>query len=149
MTGPDLDTALLLCATALARAREDAALVSVAVVDGGGNLVAFVRADGAEIAGPTLAVDKAYTAVAHRVSTSELAQLSAPGGELQGLASAGGGRYICFGGGVPLWSNNRVVGAVGVSGGTVTQDVACAKAAAKLWTSAESSPRSGLLERMG
>jgi uncharacterized protein GlcG (DUF336 family) len=130
---PDLDTALALCATALATATELGALVSVAVVDGGGNLVAFARMDGAEIAGPTLAVDKAYTAVAHRVDTGELGVLAAPGGPLQGLASAAGGRYICFGGGMPLWAGGRVVGGVGVSGGTVEQDVACAKAATDHW----------------
>ncbi|GAA3386117.1 GlcG/HbpS family heme-binding protein [Cryptosporangium minutisporangium] len=130
---PDLDTALLLCAASLACARDVGALVSVAVVDGGGNLVAFVRMDGAEIAGPTLAVDKAYTAVAHRVATDVLGVLAGPGGPLQGLASAAGGRYVCFGGGKPLWSGGRVVGGVGVSGGTVEQDVACAKAAADKW----------------
>ncbi|GAA0254223.1 GlcG/HbpS family heme-binding protein [Cryptosporangium japonicum] len=142
-TGPDLDTALMLCATALATARDVGALVSVAVVDGGGNLVAFVRMDGAEIAGPTLAVDKAYTAVAHRVSTDVLGVLAGPGGPLQGLASAAGGRYICFGGGRPLWAEGRVVGGVGVSGGTVEQDVACVKAAADRWphsAPAESAP---------
>ena len=131
--GPDLDTALLLCAAALATAKETGALVSVAVVDGGGNLVAFVRMDGAEIAGPTLAVDKAYTAVAHRIATEVLGVLAGPGGPLQGLASAAGGRYICFGGGKPLWADGRVVGGVGVSGGTVEQDVACAKAAVDSW----------------
>jgi uncharacterized protein GlcG (DUF336 family) len=141
--GPDLDTALLLCAAALATAGDAGALVSVAVVDGGGNLVAFVRMDGAEIAGPTLAVDKAYTAVAHRIGTDELAKLAAPGGPLQGLAAAAGGRYVCFGGGMPLWAGGRVVGGVGVSGGTVEQDVACVRAASDRWpypTPAESAP---------
>lgn len=136
MSGPDLDTALVLCATALATAKEIGALVSVAVVDGGGNLVAFVRMDGAEIAGPTLAVDKAYTAVAHRVATDVLGVLAGPGGPLQGLASAAGGRYVCFGGGKPLWADGLVVGGIGVSGGTVEQDVACAKAAADRWPQA-------------
>ncbi|MFI5955101.1 heme-binding protein [Cryptosporangium sp. NPDC051539] len=131
--GPDLDTALLLCASALATAKGIGALVSVAVVDGGGNLVAFVRMDGAEIAGPTLAVDKAYTAVAHRVATDVLGALAGPGGPLQGLASAAGGRYICFGGGKPLWAEGRVVGGVGVSGGTVEQDIACVNAASDRW----------------
>jgi len=129
----DLDLARRMCAAARGRAASSGALVSVAVVDGGGHLVAFERMDGAEIAGPVLAPDKAYTAVAHRLATDELAALAAPGGELAGLASAGGGRYVCFGGGVPLWSGGRVVGAVGVSGGTVDQDVACARAAADLW----------------
>jgi uncharacterized protein GlcG (DUF336 family) len=126
---PDLETALALCAAARSRAAERGALVSVAVVDGGGNLLAFVRMDGAEIAGPTLAVDKAYTAVAHRIGTDELATLAAPGGPLQGLAANAGGRYVCFGGGLPLWSGKEVVGGIGVSGGSVEEDVACAQAA--------------------
>jgi len=117
----------------VSRATEFGALVSVAVVDMGGQLVAFGRMDGAEIAGPTLAVDKAFTAVAHRVPTGELTALAAPGGELAGLAANGGGRYVTFGGGVPLWSDGRVVAGVGVSGGSVGQDVACAEAAAALW----------------
>jgi len=53
---------------------------------------------------------------------------------LQGMYAAGGGRFVCFGGGVPLWTAGRVVGGVGVSGGTVEQDVRCAGAAAALWT---------------
>ncbi len=73
------------------RRGDDAALVSVAVVDGGGHLVAFERMDGAEIAGPVLARDKAFTAVAHRVATAELTALVAPGAELAGMNSADGG----------------------------------------------------------
>jgi uncharacterized protein GlcG (DUF336 family) len=129
----DLDLARRMCAAARGRAAEVGALVSVAVVDAGGHLVAFERMDGAEIAGPVLARDKAYTAVAHRCATADLAAPSAPGGELAGLASADGGRYVCFGGGLPLWWDGRVVGGVGVSGGTAEQDVACATAAATVF----------------
>jgi uncharacterized protein GlcG (DUF336 family) len=118
---------------ALARARELDAQVSAAVVDAGGHLVHFQRMDGAEIAGPTLAVDKAFTAVAHRLDTAALGPLAAPGGELAGLAANGGGRYVVFGGGVPLWSDDRVMGGIGVSGGTVEQDIACANAALEIW----------------
>ena len=103
-------------------------LVSVAVVDQGGHLVHFQRMDGAEIAGPTLAVDKAYTAVAHRIETAELGPLTQPGGDLWGLPANGGGRYVVFGGGIPCWHDGLVVGAVGVSGGTSAEDVACARA---------------------
>src|SRR5476649_1927279 len=53
---------------AMKKAESLGALVSVAVVDSGGHLVAFGRMDGAEIAGPTLAVDKAYTSVSNRIS---------------------------------------------------------------------------------
>lgn len=97
-----LELAHELVSAALAEATRREVLVSAAVVDGGGHLVAFGRMDDAEIAGPTLAVDKAYTAVANRISTAELALLAAPGGELYGLQSNGGGRFVIFGGGVPL-----------------------------------------------
>jgi uncharacterized protein GlcG (DUF336 family) len=85
--------------------------------------------DGAEIAGPVLAVDKAYTAVANRMATSELATLAAPGGELFGIHANGGGRFVIFGGGVPIVLEGTVVGAVGVSGASAVDDEACALAA--------------------
>ncbi|MDF5752104.1 heme-binding protein [Spongiactinospora sp. TRM90649] len=131
----NLELALRMCEAAIKEAARTGAVVSVAVVDSGGHLMAFQRMDGAEIAGPALAPGKAYTAVAHRIATADLAPLVQPGGELYGLASAGD--YVCFGGGIPLWAEHgdgeRVVGGVGVSGGTVDQDVACAEAAAALW----------------
>lgn len=137
LTLVDLDLALAMCAAARAEASAHGALVSVAVVDGGGHLVAFQRMDGAEIAGPVLARDKAFTAVAHRTATADLAALVAPGGELAGMYAADRGRYVCFPGGVPLWSRSAdgdaVVGGVGVSGGTADQDAACAAAALALW----------------
>lgn len=138
----NLELALRLCETAVRQAAREGALISVAVVDAGGELVAFQRMDGARITGSVLAPGKAYTALAHRMPTADLAPLVLPGGELYGLA---GDRYVCLGGGVPLggsgdgygagWAG-RVVGAVGVSGGTVPQDIACAEAAAALWESA-------------
>lgn len=105
------------------------AKISAAVVDAGGHLIAFGRMDGAEIAGPTLATDKAFTAVAHSIATEDLAVLAAPGGELFGLHSNGGGRYVIFGGGIPLHRNGVIVGAIGVSGSTSHNDVACAEKA--------------------
>lgn len=126
---------------ALARADELGALVSAAVVDAGGHLVHFQRMDRAEIAGPTLAVDKAFTAVAHRIATAELTALAAPGGDLAGLQANGGGRYVVFGGGLPCWRDGRVVGGVGVSGGTAEQDVACARAAAAVFEAPPQAPR--------
>jgi uncharacterized protein GlcG (DUF336 family) len=133
----DLELALQMSDAARASATEHGALVSVALVDAGGHLVAFTRMDGAEIAGPVLARDKAYTAVAHRCPTDELTELVSPGAALAGMNSADGGRYIAFGGGLPLWSGGRVVGGVGVSGGTAEQDVAAARCALALWTAAE------------
>jgi len=103
--------------------------VCVAVVDAGGHLVAMQRMDGAELSGPVLARDKAYSAVAHRMPTEDLQALAGERGELSGLFAADGGRFVCFGGGLPLWSGGLVIGGIGVSGGTAEQDVACAQAA--------------------
>jgi uncharacterized protein GlcG (DUF336 family) len=125
----DLATALKMVAAAHSEALRRSILVSAAVVDSGGHLVAFGRMDGAEIAGPVLAVDKAYTAVANRIATSELATLAAPGGELFGIHANGGGRFVIFGGGVPIAVGGIVVGAVGVSGASAAADEACARAA--------------------
>ena len=115
-------------AAAIAHAATLGVEVSVAVVDAGGNLRAFERMDGAEIAGPSLAVGKAYTAVANRCDTASLAELAKPGGELYGLAALDGGRYVVFGGGVPIARDGVVCGAIGVSGAAVADDVACALA---------------------
>jgi uncharacterized protein GlcG (DUF336 family) len=140
-TEVDLALAQEMLSAAVGSASAQGALVSVAVVDAGGHLVAFARMDGAEIAGPTLATDKAFTAVAHRVGTHELADLVAPGGALAGMNSAGGGRYVCFGGGLPLWSGGRVVGGVGVSGGTADEDQAAAGAGLAVFDEAEQAAR--------
>ncbi|CAB4868041.1 unannotated protein [freshwater metagenome] len=135
----DLDLARSMAEAARSAATADGSLVSVAVVDAGGHLVVFERMDGAEIAGPVLARDKAFTAVAHRVATHELTALVGPGAELAGMNSADQGRYIAFGGGLPLWDGDRVVGAVGVSGGTSAQDIAAATAAHGVFLKARSS----------
>jgi uncharacterized protein GlcG (DUF336 family) len=132
----DLTLARRMVEAAIERADVLGALVSAAVVDGGGNLVTFDRMDGAEIAGPVLAPDKAFTAVAHRIATHQLTDLVAPGGPLAGMHSAAGGRYVCFAGGIPLWSDGRVVGGVGVSGGSAEQDFACASAGADVFEKA-------------
>jgi uncharacterized protein GlcG (DUF336 family) len=124
----NLGLAARMSQAAVDRAAVMGALVSAAVVDQGGHLVHFQRMDKAEIAGPTLAVDKAFTAVAHRIETAELAALTQPGANLWGLHANGGGRYVVFGGGIPCWHDGLVVGAVGVSGGTAEEDVECARA---------------------
>ena len=130
-----LELAARMSQAAVDRATVVGALVSAAVVDQGGHLVHFQRMDAAEIAGPTLAVDKAFTAVAHRIETAELAALTQPGGDLWGLPANGGGRYVVFGGGIPCWHDGVVVGAVGVSGGTAAEDVECARAGVAVFES--------------
>jgi len=133
MASLTLDIAHQIIQGAIAEAEKHSLKVSVAIVDAGGNLVAFSRMDGAEIAGPVLAVDKAYTAVSNRISTEELGKLAQPGGELFGIHSSGGGRFVIFGGGVPLWDGDQVAGGIGVSGASASEDAACATAGAALW----------------
>ena len=130
-----LSTAFELVTLAHQEAQRRAIAISAAVVDAGGHLVAFGRMDGAEIAGPTLATDKAFTAVAHSIATEELAVLAAPGGELFGLQSNGAGRYVIFGGGIPLRQDGAIVGGIGVSGSTSDNDIGCAKRAAEYFSS--------------
>jgi uncharacterized protein GlcG (DUF336 family) len=92
--------------------------------------------DGAEFAGATIAVDKAYTAAGNRIATLDLRDQVAPGGDLAGYYAAAGGRFIAFGGGVPLWYDGLVAGAIGVSGASGEQDHAFASAGAELWRQA-------------
>ena len=118
----------------LAAAIEKATLLGVpmniAVVDAGSNLVAFVRMDGAWLGSINIAQNKDYTARAFDMPTKELAPLALPDGPLYGIEASNHGRLIVFAGGIPLTSDGRVVGAIGVSGGSVEQDQAVAEAAA-------------------
>jgi len=132
----DLDLAERMVRRACEAAQTDGCLVSAAVVDAGGHLVAFRRMDGAEFAGATIAVDKAYTAAGNRIATRHLRDQVAPGGDLAGYYAASGGRFIAFGGGVPLWYDGLVSGAVGVSGASGDQDHVFASAGAELWVEA-------------
>jgi uncharacterized protein GlcG (DUF336 family) len=132
----DLELAERMTRAACEAARAGHCLVSAAVVDSGGHLVAFRRMDGAEFAGSTIAVDKAYTSAGNRIATLDLRELVAPGGDLTGYYAASGGRFVAFGGGVPLWYDGLVAGAVGVSGASGEQDHAFASAGAALWVEA-------------
>jgi uncharacterized protein GlcG (DUF336 family) len=137
----DLELAERMVRAACEEAAAHDCLVSAAVVDAGGHLVAFRRMDGAEFAGATIAVDKAYTAAGNRVATLDLREQVAPGGDLAGYFAASGGRFIAFGGGVPLWDDRLVAGAVGVSGASGKQDHAFASAAAQVWADAQGEAR--------
>jgi uncharacterized protein GlcG (DUF336 family) len=103
----------------------------LAVVDAGGHLIELRRMDGALLVSVTLAPNKAHTAAAVRMPTAELGRLAQPGAPLYGI-DANLPNLTLVGGGLPLSLRGTVVGAVGVSGGSVDQDseVAAAMAAA-------------------
>ena len=103
--------------------------VSAAVVDRGGNVVASARMDDAPLGAMPLAIDKAYTAVLWETPTGEFMQSTQPGGPDWGFNTTTGGRVVVYAGGLPILEDGRLIGALGVSGGTGEQDEACARAA--------------------
>lgn len=114
-----------------AAAEEIGQPMNIAVVDGGGNLVAHIRMDGAWLGSVDIAINKAYTSRAFDISTKELGEKSQPGKDFYGIQVADGGRVMTFAGGIPLKNQaGDVVGAVGVSGGAGKQDQQVAQAAA-------------------
>ncbi len=127
--GLTLAAARAVIAAAQTEARALGVAMTCAVVDSGDQLVAFERMDGADLVGVTLARDKAFTALANRMPTRDLAPVVQPGAEFYGYDSIAGGRTIVFAGGMPLERDGVLVGAVGVSGGDAEQDQRAADAA--------------------
>jgi uncharacterized protein GlcG (DUF336 family) len=102
--------------------------MNIAVVDEGNNLMAFLRMDGAWLGSINIAQNKAYTARAFNMPTRALFPLCQPGQSLYGIQNSNDGRLIIFGGGIPLEENGVIIGAIGVSGGSVEQDHQVAEA---------------------
>lgn len=97
--------------------------MNIAVVDDGGNLVAFCAMDGTKLIGVDISQKKALTAVYFQTDTRDLVPLVQPGQPLYGIESTTEGRLVVFGGGVLLTtSGGEVAGGVGVSAGTVEED---------------------------
>jgi len=105
--------------------------MNIAVVDNGGNLVAFVRMDGAWLGSIDISQKKAWTSRAFDIETKALSGPAQPGQQFYGIHASNDGKVMIFAGGIPLKRNGAVVGAVGVSGGSGAQDQAVAEAAAK------------------
>jgi glc operon protein GlcG len=116
--------ALKALAGAVAKAEELGVAQNITIVDDGGNLLAFVRMDGAKLLSRETSMSKAITAASHRQPTSRLN----PADEIK-LAIAGGGRLTNLEGGLPIVIAGQCVGAVGVGSGTGAQDVEVARAA--------------------
>ncbi|MFD2174265.1 GlcG/HbpS family heme-binding protein [Rhodobacter lacus] len=102
--------------------------VCVALCDAAGDALLFHRMEGALPASVTLAPAKARTAARYRMGTEDLGALCAPGGMLEGLGAAESG-LVLFGGGLPIRAGAAVLGAIGISGGTVAEDMQIARAA--------------------
>ena len=124
----NLEAAFRMIEAAKKKATEIGIPMVRAIVDKGGNLIAMQRMDGALLISLDIAKNKAYTAVASRMPTGELAKLAQPGAELFGIDKTNGGRIIVFAGGFPIKADGEIVGGIGVSGGPVSDDAACAQA---------------------
>ena len=105
--------------------------MNIAVADEGGNLVAHVRMDNAWIGSIDIAQKKAFTSRAFDISTKDLAAHSQSGGQFFGIHASNNGKIMIFAGGIPLKKEGKVVGAIGVSGGSGEQDDAVAEAGVK------------------
>jgi uncharacterized protein GlcG (DUF336 family) len=126
----DLKEARHIIAAAEAKSHEIGQPMNIAVVDAGGNLVSHVRMDGAWIGSIDISINKAFAARASYISTEELSKQSQPGKQFYGIQDSNHGRVRIFAGGVPLRHNGSVAGAIGVSGGSGSQDQAVATAGA-------------------
>lgn len=113
------------------KAREIGQPMNIAVADEGGNLVAHVRMDDAWIGSVDISIKKAWTARAFDIATKDLATQSQSGGQFFGIHTSNDGKVMIFAGGMPLKRDGKVVGAIGVSGGSGEQDHSVAMAGAE------------------
>jgi uncharacterized protein GlcG (DUF336 family) len=126
--GITLEEAHQVLMAARKKAEEIGVQMNIAVVDAGGNLTAFIRMDNAWLGSIDIAQGKAFSARAFDMSTKDLGAESQQGKSLFGINASNHGKIIIFAGGIPLKDGERVVGAIGVSGGSVEQDQEVAEA---------------------
>jgi uncharacterized protein GlcG (DUF336 family) len=124
-----LQDARRIIAAAEKKAEELGQPINVAVVDQGGNLIAFERMANAWLGSIDIAQKKAWTSRAFDISTQDLAANSQSGDQFFGIHASNGGKVMIFAGGLPISKDGQVVGAVGISGGSGEQDHAIAEAA--------------------
>ena len=122
-----LDMALALSEAVRQKASEIGVKAVVAVSNRGGNPVLVQCMDDSYIASYDIALNKAYTSVALKMSTCRLSELAKPGSSLYGIQFTNQGKIVIFGGGEPLCNREgEIIGAIGVSGGSESEDTALA-----------------------
>ncbi len=113
---------------ALAEAVRNGLTMAVAIVDTAGYLVYFEKMDGTQTGSVDVAIAKARSAALFKRPTKAFQDTVAAGGE--GLRVLGLPGAVPVEGGIPLLNDGRIIGAIGVSGGTSTEDGLCAQAGA-------------------
>lgn len=121
--GLALGDARRLARLAESKATETGLPVVICIADAAGAPILLHRMDKALPASTDIAVDKAYTAAIFRMATHDLGAQAQPGCSLYGVQTTHHGRIVIFGGGYPVILGGAVIGAVGISGGTVEQDM--------------------------
>ena len=106
--------------------------VVVAVADSHGELIAFARMDGAPFSSIRIAANKAYTAARERKTTKEIGEKVRHPEKGHDIAYYGDSRFVGWGGGIPLWKDGVVAGAVAVSGLSSGEDIELATLAVEL-----------------
>lgn len=121
-----LDLANLLIEKVKAKAKEMGVNAVVAVSTSAGRPISIQCMEDSFIASYDIALKKTFTSVSLKMSTDDLSRLSQPGQPLYGIQFTNDGNIVIFGGGEPLMNNGKLIGALGVSGGTAPQDTALA-----------------------
>ena len=125
-----LEDARRIIAAAEKKAEQIGQPMNVAVVDEGGNLIAFERMANAWLGSIDIAQKKAWTSRAFDITTKDLGANSQCGDQFFGIHASNNGKVMIFAGGIPLKKDGKVVGAIGISGGSGEQDHAVAEAGA-------------------
>ena len=128
-----LEDAKRIIAAAEKKAADIGQPMNIAVADAGGNLVAHVRMDNAWLGSVDISIKKAWTSRAFDITTKDLGENSQSGDQFFGIHASNGGKVMIFAGGIPLKKDGKVVGAIGVSGGSGEQDHAVAEAGAQAY----------------
>ena len=122
-----LDMALALAETVRKKASEIGVKAVVAIADRGAHPVLVQCMDDSYIASYDIALNKAYTCVSLKMPTWKLSELAKPGSSLYGIQFTNQGKIVIFGGGEPLYNRKgEIIGAIGVSGGSESEDTALA-----------------------
>ena len=130
MSSIGLEAARRIIAAAEKKAEQIGQPMNVAVVDEGGNLVAFERMENAWLGSIDISQKKAWTSRAFDITTKDLGANSQSGDQFFGIHASNDGKVMIFAGGIPLKIDGKIVGAIGISGGSGEQDHAVAEAGA-------------------
>jgi len=118
----------------VARALQLQKAVVVAIADCRGELITFARMDSAPVSSVVIAMNKAWTAARAGKPTQEIGEKVKHPEKGHDISYYGDARFVGWGGGIPVWKNGEVAGAVAVSGLSSAEDVALAKLGADLIT---------------